>query len=158
MKEVREGNAYPESKLTFEARLKVKNEGGRLVNNTNSIEVVKARSVTMTLVAATNFVDYKTISANPSELCEDVLAELESKSYKDLKSEHVRDYQKLFNRVKIDLGSAQISRRPTNERLVSFQTDEDPYPRGPVVSVRKVFAHFIITSGNATCKFARDLE
>ncbi len=121
-----EGNAYPESNLVFEARLKVKNEGGRLVNNTNSIEVVKARSVTMTLVAATNFVDYKTISANPSELCEDVLAELESKSYKDLKSEHVRDYQKLFNRVKIDLGSAQISDRPTNERLVSFRKDEDP--------------------------------
>ncbi len=122
----REGYPYPESKLTFEARLKVKNEGGRLVHNDKTIEIVKARSVTIILVAATNFVDYKTITANPSELCQDALTQLKSKSYKDLKSEHVRDYQKLFNRVKLDLGSSQFSKKPTDERLKSFRQNEDP--------------------------------
>ncbi len=45
---------------------------------------------------------------------------------KYLKTEHINDYQQLFNRVSLDLGSSEISKRPTNERLISFKTDEDP--------------------------------
>jgi len=122
----RDGKPYPESKLTFEARLKVINEGGGIVQNENSIKVTNAKSATLYLVAATSFVNYHDISGNPEERCKNYLTGLDGKSYEILKSEHISDYQELFNRVNLDLGSSEISLRPTNERLISFQEDKDP--------------------------------
>lgn len=121
-----DGKPYPESKLSFEARLKVVNEGGEIVQTENSIKIVNAKKATLYLVAATSFVNYKDISGNPEESCKKYLANLEGKSYETLKADHISDHQKLFNRVELDLGSSEISNRPTNERLISFQQDEDP--------------------------------
>lgn len=122
----RDGSPYPESKLAFEARLKIVNEGGDIIQNQNSIKVTNAKRATLYLVASTSFVNYQDISANPSVRCEDYLTKLEGKSYENLKSEHIKDYENLFNRVNLDLGSSEISFRPTNERLISFQEDSDP--------------------------------
>ena len=117
---------YPLSKLTFEARLKIINEGGELVIEDNSIKVVNANTATLQLVAATSFVNYQDISGNPSELCKNYLSNLNGKSYKELKDTHIEDFRNLFNRVALDLGTSEISNRPTNERLISFKKDEDP--------------------------------
>ena len=117
---------YPLSKLTFEARLKIINEGGELVIEDNAIKVVNANTATLQLVAATSFVNYQDISGNPSELCKNYLSNLNGKSYKELKDTHIEDFRNLFNRVALDLGTSEISKRPTNERLISFKKDEDP--------------------------------
>ncbi len=122
----RDGKPYPKSKLTFEARLKVINEGGGIVLNENSIKVTNAKGAKLVLVASTSFVNYQDISGNPSKRCEDYLANLEEKSYETLKSEHIEDYYKMLKRVSLDLGSTEISLRPTNERLISFKEDNDP--------------------------------
>jgi len=122
----RDGKPYPESKLTFEARLKVINEGGGIVQEENQIKVVNAKGATLKLVAATSFVNYNDISGNPEELCKNYLSALDGKSYDELKRSHVDDYQSLFNRVELNLGKSEISNRPTNERLDSFKEDEDP--------------------------------
>lgn len=120
------GNPYPESKVTFEARLRVVNDGGELIKNANTIQIKNAKSATLYLVAATNFVDYNNISANPAERCENYLSKLDGKSYKEIKTAHISDYQELYNRVELDLGESEISKRPTDERLISFNQDEDP--------------------------------
>ncbi|WP_298369256.1 glycoside hydrolase family 95 protein [uncultured Lutibacter sp.] len=117
---------YPESKMTFEARLKVINEGGELIKNTKFIEVKNATSVTLLLVAATNFVDFSDISGNPEERCKQYLANLDGKTYKELKKAHLKEYQKYYKRVQLDFGNSEISKRPTDERLQSFSEDEDP--------------------------------
>lgn len=121
-----DGYPYPKSKLKFEAHLKVINEGGGMVENDKTIKVVNARKATLYLVAATSFVNYHDISANPTDRCKADLKKLEGKSYETLKADHINDYQKLYNRVSLDLGHSDISMRPTNERLISFKTDEDP--------------------------------
>jgi len=120
------GVPYPESKLNFEARLKVISDGGELTQNGKMISINNANSATLILVAATNFVNYQDISGNPEQKCKNYLAGLEGKSYKEIKDEHIADYRELFGRVKLDLGESEISLRPTNERLASFQQDEDP--------------------------------
>ncbi len=122
----RDGKPYPKSKLTFEARLKVINEGGGIVLDENSIKVTNAKRAKLVLVASTSFMNYQDISGNPSKRCEDYLVKLEGKSYESIKSKHIEDYQKLFKRVSLDLGSTEISSRPTNERLISFKEDNDP--------------------------------
>ena len=122
----RDGNPYPESKLTFEARLRIVPDGGELVQSGDSLKITNAEGATLTLIAATSFVDYNDISAIPGERCKNYLAGLKGKSYKALKEEHKKDFQSLMNRVSLDLGSSEISTRPTDERLVSFAEDEDP--------------------------------
>ncbi len=121
-----DGKPYPESKLNFESNLQITINDGYLTGGSNSIKVTDATSATLILVAATNFVDYNNISADPGLRCREELAKLNGKSFEDLKSEHIRDYQRLFKRVKIDLGVSQDSNRPTNERLDSFNQNEDP--------------------------------
>lgn len=117
---------YPESKITFEARLKVLNDGGELVVENKTLKIKNANTATLQLVAATSYVNYKDISGNPTELCDNYLKNLKGKSYDALKEDHIRDYQNLFNRVELDLGISEISNRPTDKRLNSFKEDEDP--------------------------------
>lgn len=140
----RDGKPYPASKLTFEARLKVINEGGELVEDGNFIQIKNAKSTTLLLVAATSFVNYNDISANPAERCENYLNELDGKSYEELKSEHIKDYQNLYSRVKLNLGSSEISNRPTNERLNSFKQDEDP----ALVALLYQFGRYLLISSS----------
>ncbi len=122
----REGQPYPESKLTFEARIKVVTEGGELVLDEKSLKVVQANSATLYLVAATSFINYQDIGGTPSELCENYLKNLETSSYHEIKERHVKDFRNLMDRVQLALGGSEISNRPTNERLISFSQDEDP--------------------------------
>ncbi len=140
----RDGKPYPVSKLTFEARLKVLNEGGKLTQDENGIKVESGRKATLLMVAATSFVNYNDISADPAERCEKYLANLEGKTYENLKAEHIADYQQLFNRVELDLGSSEISNRPTNERLISFKTDEDP----SLVSLLYQYGRYLLISSS----------
>ncbi len=122
----RDGKPYPESKITFEARLKIETRGGGTAQSGNSITVANARYATLFLSAATNFVKYDDISARPGERCEQILSKTDGKSWEEIKKEHVSDYRNLFSRVSLDLGSSEISLRPTNERLTTFYDDEDP--------------------------------
>jgi alpha-L-fucosidase 2 len=121
-----DGYPYPESKITFEARLKVVSGGGDIVQNEKSIKITNTKKATLYLVAATNFENYHDISGNPEEKCKNYLAKLNGKSYEQIKAAHIEDYQKLFNRVNLDLGSSEVSSRPTNERLSTFKADSDP--------------------------------
>lgn len=135
---------YPESKLTFEARLKVVNEGGELVIEENAIKVINANNATLYLVAASNFVNYQDISGNPAELCEKYLSKLNGNSYETIKDNHIKDFRKLFNRVELDLGKSIISNRPTNERLISFKQDEDPN----LVSLLYQYGRYLLISSS----------
>jgi alpha-L-fucosidase 2 len=124
----RDGNPYPESLLSFEARLKIETRGGKVTSDEDnaSVKVSGANTATLKLVAATSFVDYEDISADPGERCINYLENLEGKNYKDLKTEHISDFSALLNRVSLDLGSSEISKRPTVERIASFKEDQDP--------------------------------
>jgi alpha-L-fucosidase 2 len=138
------GYPHPESKVTFEARLKVINDGGELVQKENSIEIKNAKSATLYLVAATSFIDFSDISANPADRCKTYLSKIEGKSYKQIKAAHLTDYQELYGRVKLDLGESEISNRPTDERLTTFYEDEDP----ALVAVLYQYGRYLLISSS----------
>ncbi len=117
---------FPESKMTFQANLRVLNEDGTLQPDVNKIWVKNATAVTLQLVASTNFVHYDDISGDPAKKCEEYMTGLDGKNFEDIRNDHVADHQSLFNRVSIDLGDSTISERPTNERLQTFAADRDP--------------------------------
>jgi alpha-L-fucosidase 2 len=87
---------------------------------------LSTRPDTIILAAATNFVNYKDVSADPVKRAEDTLAALKDKSYEALRDEHIKDHQALFRRVSLDLGSTAAARLPTDERIAKFAAGDDP--------------------------------
>jgi len=123
----KQGNyKYPTSKIAFESRLLVQNEGGSISITDNTLQVSNANAVVLKLVAATNFVNYKDISANPTDRCEAYEKKVIGLKFEKAKKRHIADYQKLYNRTSIDLGRSEVSMRPTNQRLLSYGQDKDP--------------------------------
>ena len=115
-----------QGRLRYQARLKADPEGGDLTIDDADLIIRGADSVTLYIAAATNFVNYKDVSADPNRRVEDVLRAVEGKSYDSLKSAHVGEHQKLFGRVALDFGSAPDSGLPTDERLRKFDGRNDP--------------------------------
>jgi alpha-L-fucosidase 2 len=115
-----------EGKLRYEARLKVKADGGSTTIKGTRIKVKDANSVTLYFVAATNFVNYKDVSGDEKQKVQDDLALLSHKNYESIKRDAITDYQQYFNRVKLNLPITANSYLPTDERLKNNKTASDP--------------------------------
>ena len=73
--------------------------------------------MTLLLVGATSYNSATDISGDATARCEKYLRSIGKKSYEDLRAAHVADYQNLFNRVQLDLGTTDAVNKPTDERL-----------------------------------------
>ncbi|RME95544.1 MAG: glycoside hydrolase family 95 protein [Verrucomicrobia bacterium] len=108
---IMDGNLDGGEGLDFRAALRVVNEGGRVFAPGRRLEVRGARSATLLLGAATSFGGRD--AATDARRSVDLAA---AKSYDALKAAHVRDYQALYGRVRLDLGGP-ASYLPTDQRL-----------------------------------------
>jgi len=115
-----------ECKLRMEARAKVLAEGGSVTAKDNSLVVSGADVVTILLAAATNYVDWKDISADPGTRCAERLKAATGKRYADLLAAHQEDHRSLFRRVTLDLGATASAELPTDQRLKQFGEEPDP--------------------------------
>ncbi len=112
--------------IRFEARLKVVTDGGQRSQRAGAIAVSGANSAELTLTAATNFRNYKDVSADPLQRNDTVLAAVRNRGWEALRAEHVLDYQRLFRRVALDLGATPAAALSTDERIRSFAAGNDP--------------------------------
>ena len=115
-----------EGKVRYEARLIAVPEGGTMRVEDIDLIIENADAVTLYFVAATNFVNYKDVTADYHGKITNYLKGIEGKSYKNIKEAALKDYKSLFDRVTLTLLSTKNSFLPTNERLKSFSTESDP--------------------------------
>ena len=111
--------------LRYESQVLVLNEGGTLKADANRIEFNDCNALTILLAAGTDYAaDYskKYRGQHPhSHLAKQIQA-ASIKKYADLKSTHVKDYQRLFNRVEFNLGESQSQHAiPTDQRLKAYK-------------------------------------
>ncbi len=112
--------------LKYDARLHAVTSGGTMeIQNGIDLVVKNADTVTLYFVAATNFVNYKDVSANAHERVTATWAKIKTKTFSQIQAAALDDYQKLFNRVSFHLNNTQNSYLATNERLVNIQTSPD---------------------------------
>lgn len=111
--------------LSYQAQIKVLNEGGSISGNDQKISVRNADAITILLTAATNYSisssDY--IGQTTEELYNRLSKRIEhaaKKTYNELKTAHLNDYQPKFNKVKLDL-NAEMPQIPTDVLLKSFK-------------------------------------
>ncbi len=112
----------PGAGILFEVWLAAQGEGGQVQVTDKNLTVSNADAVTLLLTAATSYRDPKDISADPQERCSKTLAAIQGKTYEQIRSDHIADYQRLFKRVDIDLGRDEaMEQPPTDERLRAMQ-------------------------------------
>lgn len=112
--------------LKYEAKLKAICEDGTMKIDGDYLEVNNATSVTLYLVAATNFVNYKDVSADEHARVENYFKGFQDKKYDDIKASQIVDYQKYFNRVTLRLPTTPQSFLSTDQRLQNNVTVTDP--------------------------------
>jgi len=137
-----------------QADLDIKNEGGTVQAADTSLTVKNANTVTLYLTMATSFVNYHDISANPVPLAAALLAKAETKTYAPALADHIRGYQKFFNRVSLNLGVTDAATLPTDERLRLFATGNDPQ----LVSLYFQFGRYLLISSSQPGGQAANLQ
>ncbi|MBC7888213.1 MAG: glycoside hydrolase N-terminal domain-containing protein [Ferruginibacter sp.] len=100
--------------------------GGTVTATDTSIIVKNASEVTIYISIATNFNNYLDLGGNENERAISFFNKARVKSFSTILKAHVAAYQKYFNRVKLDLGTTEAVKLPTNERLKNFSSVNDP--------------------------------
>jgi len=112
--------------VQFESRAQVSVEGGQLAAAAGALRVTGATALTIRVVAATNFANFRELTADPTARCAEALAQAADQSWDALQAVHLADHQSLFRRVQLDLGRTEQARQPTDERIVGFAAGRDP--------------------------------
>lgn len=103
--------------------LKIKTDGGKMTADSTGITIRSAKSIELLLSAATN---YDTNDKAPQLEIGRIIKLAAKKTYEELKANHLRDYQALFNRVELNLPFKGAKLASTDERIRNYRRDHDP--------------------------------
>ncbi|WP_426324368.1 glycosyl hydrolase family 95 catalytic domain-containing protein [Pedobacter sp. R-06] len=112
--------------IKYVTLVKTKTEGGSFTVDKDSLKIKGADAATIYVSIATNFKDYKTLNVDEHEKALNFLAQAMNKDYSLLKADHIKAYRKYFERVKLELGSSDVAKMPTDERIRRFKSGNDP--------------------------------
>ncbi|WP_345949647.1 glycoside hydrolase N-terminal domain-containing protein [Mucilaginibacter sp. PAMB04274] len=114
-----------QSKIRFNIIARTKIVGGDSNTDSSGIRVQNADTALIYLSIATNFVNYKDVSAQPYQRALKFLDAAYKKRFDELCRAHLKYYQAYFNRVHLNLGTLNNS-QPTDVRIQQFATGRDP--------------------------------
>jgi alpha-L-fucosidase 2 len=112
--------------LHFLMRTRVLAIGGIVTATSNSVVVANADAATILIAAATSYRNYRDVSGDPEAIVKTQIAVAEKKDFSTLLAAHIREHQRLFRRVTIDLGHTDAMQLPTGERIRNFHNGQDP--------------------------------
>ena len=136
--------AVKDGSLRGTAGIEVKTDG-KISSNGDKIQISGAKTATLLLSAATNFVSYKDISGDPTARMENYLADAYDISYAKIREEHVADYRKLFERFSLNFGSNGRDSIPTDRRLLKFiESPDDP----SLISLYTQYGRYLMISAS----------
>jgi alpha-L-fucosidase 2 len=126
LKGVNTGSQGIDGKLKFETRLKVINTGGKLETASRALRLSGADSAVVLIAAATNFKAYNDMSGDPTAITKAQIGAAAAKSFDALRSAHITEHQRLFNRVSFTLEKTPAADLPTDQRIAKSMTQDDP--------------------------------
>jgi alpha-L-fucosidase 2 len=143
-----------EGALRYRAQLKAIPVGGTMKVNDAELVIENADEVTLCFVAATNFVNYKDVSADHVQRVDKYLSDIQGKSFQDMAENAATDYQKYFNRVTLDLPVTENSFLPTDKRMKGFAETADPN----LASLCYNFGRYVLISTSRPATEAANLQ
>ena len=127
--EGRSGKPVIPAKMRWQARLRVAPHGGRVGDCrvpedeerfSPCVSVTDADAVTVVLAAATNYVNWNDLGADPEKRAVERLAAART-SYPELLARHLRDWQPQFHSATLDLGGHEAAAVDTTTRLARLR-------------------------------------
>jgi alpha-L-fucosidase 2 len=112
--------------LKFQVRARFLADGGTVTTTSNSVSVANANSATILIAAATSHKNYQDVSGDPEKIVKAQIKAAERKSFDKLLAAHLKEHQRLFKRVSLDVGTSDAMKQPTDERIRNFATGNDP--------------------------------
>src|SRR5690606_37010833 len=106
--------------------MRVDATGGMVEVADEGIQVHGADAVTFYLSAATNFVAFDDVSADPLARCNAAMAGVAGKTYETIKTAHVADYRRYFDTFSMRFGNPTRRALPTDQRIARFKDGGDP--------------------------------
>ncbi len=103
----------------------VNTKNGTVTIKGDKLVVSNADEATLYITAATNYKNYKDVSANASAIAQKQLKAIVPKSFSQVFAAHVKEYQQYFNTFSIGLAGDENKQLPTNERLNKFASSND---------------------------------
>jgi alpha-L-fucosidase 2 len=106
----------------------VPSAGGRVGNNQSAAEysLTGADTATVLIASATSYKSYNDVTGDPDKLVGDIINKASAKGYRAIRKDQLADYQKLFERVSLDLGATEAAKLPTDRRIRGFAQGNDP--------------------------------
>ncbi len=130
--------------IRFKGIVRIKQEGGILISNDTSLIVKNSNTATIYISITTNFNNYNDISGDENKRAINFLNRAYARSYAAILNSHITAYQKYFNRVKLDLGTNEQAKLPTDERLKNYRSVFDPH----FVSLYYQFGRYLLISSS----------
>ncbi len=136
------------------AHIRVEAAGGKISVSGNKLRIDNADQAIIWLAAATNFINPDDISGEPDKLCEKVIDAVLEKSFRQIKQKHINDYQDLFNRFSIDLGTSANEALPTDARIMKVPEKMD----NPLAALYVQYGRYLMLSSSRPGTYPANLQ
>jgi alpha-L-fucosidase 2 len=130
--------------VIFETITKIITNGGNVSATDTALIVTSADVATIYVSIGTSFNNYNDISGNADERATAFLQKAVKKNYDQALADHITDFQKYFNTVKLDLGVTDAVKNPTDVRLGQFAKGNDPQ----LVTLYFQFGRYLLISSS----------
>ncbi|GGF79486.1 hypothetical protein GCM10011397_23180 [Wenyingzhuangia marina] len=111
----------------FSTLFKVKNTDGEIIATDKTLEIKNCSQATIYVSIATSFNGFDknpaTDGLNHQKIAFKNLNKAYKKSFEELKNNHLKDYQSLYNRVTLDLGPTKATKLSTDKRLLRYSDE-----------------------------------
>ena len=139
--------------LDYEAQAQVLHHGGSLTTEGNSLVFQGCDALTVLLAADTNYLNERNKGwkkAHPHEELNVQLAAASAKPYPTLLNEHIEDYQSLFNRLQIELGTspAHSAQMTTDQRLNAYREAKASTPDHALEELIFQYARYLMIASS----------
>ncbi|SIN86505.1 glycoside hydrolase family 95 protein [Chitinophaga niabensis] len=107
--------------MRYELRIKAQLRDGSITTDTAGLHITNATEAVLYISAATSFNGFdKCPDKDESQLAQGYLNKAFTKSFDQIKKEHIKDYQQYFNRVTLSLSNTPEVPGSTLERLMQY--------------------------------------
>ena len=145
-----------EGKIRFTDKTLIVPEGGQMTADDNTIAVTGADAVTIYISIGTNFVNYQSVDGNENQAADRWIEPLSKGKvkYDKMLAAHIKEYQKQFGNVTLDLGTNDQAKLPTDQRVAQFASTFDPQ----LVSLYFQFGRYLLISSSQPGGQAANLQ
>ncbi|MET7422726.1 glycoside hydrolase N-terminal domain-containing protein [Dactylosporangium sp. NPDC005555] len=113
-------------KVRFRGLARAVADGGTVSSSGGTVQVRGANSVTLLVSIGTSYVNYRDTSGDHQGRARAFLDAAAARTWDQLRSRHVADYQQLFNRTTLDVGRTSAADQPTDVRISRHASTDDP--------------------------------